>query len=314
MKLIIYLPTLNEAEHIEKVLSSLPRQLDRVDEIEYLVVDDGSTDTTAALARRCGAQVVSHGHNRGVGAAFQTAVQYALEHQADILVGIDADGQFDSREIPALIRPILENEAQMVIGNRFSSGMPRHMPRVKYWGNQVVAGLISSISQQNFSDVSCGFRAFSREALFRLNIFAQFTYTHETILSMAYQGQRVVEHPISVTYHPGRKSRVAGSILAYAVQTSKIILRVMLDYRPMRVFGTIGAGFIFIGALFELFLMIHYFSTHTFTPYKNFGFIGLGFVIFGMLVLLIALVADMLNRVRLNQDKILYEIKKSRHG
>lgn len=314
MKLIIYLPTFNEAENIQKVLSSLPRQLDRIDSIQYLVVDDGSTDNTAALARSCGAQVISHGRNRGVGAAFQSAVQYALENKADVLVGIDADGQFDSREIPDLIRPILDGEAQLVIGNRFSSGMPKNMPRIKYWGNQVVAKLISSISNQTFTDVSCGFRAFSREALFRLNIFAQFTYTHETILSMAYQGQRVVEHPITVMYHPGRKSRVAGSILAYAIQTSKIILRVMLDYRPMRVFGTLGAGLILIGSLFELFLLIHYLSTLTFTPYKNFGFIGLGFIIFGMLVLLIALVADMLNRVRLNQDKILYEIKKSRHG
>jgi glycosyltransferase involved in cell wall biosynthesis len=314
MKLIIYLPTFNEAENIQKVLSSLPHQLDQIDHIQYLVVDDGSTDNTASLARSCGAQVISHGLNRGVGAAFQSAVQYALENKADILVGIDADGQFDSQEIPDLIRPILEDEVQLVIGNRFSSGIPENMPRIKYWGNQVVAKLISSFSNQIFTDVSCGFRAFSREALFRLNIFAQFTYTHETILSMVYQGQRIVEHPITVTYHPGRKSRVAGSILAYAIQTSKIILRVMLDYRPMRVFGTLGAGLILIGSLFELFLLIHYISTLTFTPYKNFGFIGLGFIIFGMLVLLIALVADMLNRVRLNQDKILYEIKKSRYG
>ena len=313
MNLIIYLPTFNESENIQKVLSSLPRQLDQIDQIQYLVVDDGSTDNTAALARSCGAQIISHGRNRGVGAAFQSAVQYALENKADILVGIDADGQFDSREIPELIRPILNDKAQLVIGNRFSSGMPKNMPRIKYWGNQVVAKLISSFSNQTFTDVSCGFRAFSREALFRLNIFAQFTYTHETILSMAYQGQRVVEHPITVTYHPGRKSRVAGSILAYAIQTSKIILRVMLDYRPMRVFGTLGAGLILIGSLFELFLLIHYISTLTFTPYKNFGFIGLGFIIFGMLVLLIAMVADMLNRVRLNQDKILYEMKKSRY-
>lgn len=314
MKLIIYLPTLNEEENILNVLSSLPRKLDHIESIQYLVVDDGSTDGTAALARSCGAQVISHNRNRGVGAAFQSAVQYALENKADILVGIDADGQFDSREIPGLIQPILDNEAQLVIGNRFCSGIPVNMPRVKYWGNKVVAGMISSISQQTFTDVSCGFRAFSREALFRMNIFAQFTYTHETILSMTYQGQRVVEYPITVTYHPGRKSRIAGSILAYAAQTSKIILRVMVDYRPMRVFGTLATGLIFVGFLFELFLLIHYITTLTFTPYKNFGFIGLGFIIFGMLVLLIALIADMLNRVRLNQDKILYEIKKSRYG
>lgn len=314
MKLIIYLPTLNEEENIYQVLVNLPRELPGVDCIQYLVVDDGSTDQTAAIARRYGATVFSHGRNRGVGAAFQSAVQFALENEADILVGIDADNQFDCEEIEALIAPILSGEAKLVIGNRFSAGMPKNMPPVKYWGNKVVAGLISSISGEHFTDVSCGFRAFSREALYRLNIFGNFTYTHETVLSLVYQGLRVVEMPIRVKYHPARKSRVAKSILAYAIQTSKIILRVMLDYRPMRVFGTLGLLCILIGSLFALFLLGHYVIVHSFTPYKNFGFIGLGFIIFGMLVLVIALVADMVNRLRLSLDRILYELRKNNYG
>lgn len=314
MKLIIYLPTLNEEENIYQVLVNLPRDLPGVDCIQYLVVDDGSTDQTAAIARRCGATVFSHGRNRGVGAAFQSAVQFALENEADILVGIDADGQFDCEEIEALITPILSGEAKLVIGNRFSAGMPKNMPPVKYWGNKVVAGLISSISGEHFTDVSCGFRAFSREALYRLNIFGNFTYTHETVLSLVYQGLRVVEMPIRVKYHPARKSRVAKSILAYAVQTSKIILRVMLDYRPMRVFGTLGVLCVLIGSIFALFLLGHYVLVHTFTPYKNFGFIGLGFIIFGMLVLVIALVADMVNRLRLSLDRVIYELRKNNYG
>jgi glycosyltransferase involved in cell wall biosynthesis len=314
MKLIIYLPTLNEEENIQQVLCGLPRQINGIDCIQYLVVDDGSTDRTAALARLNGALVVSHSRNQGVGAAFQSAVQFALENNADILVGIDADGQFDSQQIEALIDPILDNQASLVIGNRFSAGMPNNMPRVKYWGNQVVAHMISSICGQAFTDVSCGFRAFSREALYRLNIFGSFTYTHETILSLVYQGLKVIELPVRVKYHLGRKSRVAGSIPAYAVQTSKIILRVLLDYRPMRVFGTLGAVCIAVGLVFGLFLFGHYVLTQTFTPYKSFGFIGLGFITFGMLVLVIALIADMLNRLRLSQDRVLYELRKSRYG
>lgn len=314
MKLIIYMPTLNEEENIYKVLVKLPRELPSIDCIQYLVVDDGSTDRTAAIAREYGASVVSHGRNRGVGAAFQTAVQFALENDADILVGIDADGQFDCEEIKAIIEPIVMGRANLVTGNRFSTGMPKNMSRVKYWGNKVVANLVSNISGQKFMDVSCGFRAFGREALLRLNIFGNFTYTHETILNLVFQGMRVVEMPIWVTYHPGRKSRVARSILAYAVQTSKIILRVLLDYRPMRVFGTMGAVCIVIGTFFTLFLMGHYVLTQTFTPYKNLGFIGLGFIVFGMLVLVIALVADMLNRHRQSLDRIMYELRKSNYG
>ena len=133
MKLIIYLPTLNEEENIQQVLSSLPKAIDTIDLIQYLVVDDGSTDGTAALAQKNGALVVSHGKNRGVGAAFQSAVQFALENKADILVGMDADGQFDSHEIKAMIEPILNGQASLVIGNRFSAGIPQHMPRLKYW-------------------------------------------------------------------------------------------------------------------------------------------------------------------------------------
>jgi glycosyltransferase involved in cell wall biosynthesis len=310
MKLIIYMPAFNEQANIQKAIESLPQILDGIDVIQRLVVDDGSTDETSSLARSSGAPVVVHGRNRGVGAAFQSAVKFALENDADILVGIDADGQFDPAEIPALIEPILVKKADMVIGNRFLNGIPGNMPLVKYWGNNQIASIISYVSGQKFQDVSCGFRAYNRDALLRLNLFADFTYTHETILSLIFQGLRVVEFPITVKYDPRRKSRVAGSITKYALQTSKIILRVLLDYRPIHVFGWIGMALISIGVFFVLYLLGHYAFTQSFTPYKSFGFIGLGFVIFGFLILIIALIADMLNRLRINQDKLLYELKK----
>jgi glycosyltransferase involved in cell wall biosynthesis len=313
MKVIIYMPALNEADSIQKVIAGLPQKLEGIDIVQYLVVDDGSMDETALVAKSSGAHVVVHGKNRGVGGAFHSAVQFALENDADILVGIDADDQFDPAEIAALIEPIILNRADMVVGSRFVAGMPMNMPRLKYWGNRKVAELVSSVTGQNFQDVSCGFRSYNREALLRLNIFAEFTYTHETILSLIYQKLRVLEHPIKVRYDPKRKSRVAGSIPKYAIQTSKIILRVLLDYRPMRVFGVLGAAFVFIGACFELFLLGHYVLTGSFSPYKSTGFIGLGFTVFGMMVFLVALISDMLNRLRINQDKILYELKKKRY-
>jgi glycosyltransferase involved in cell wall biosynthesis len=313
MKLIIYLPAYNEEENIQKVIASLPQTLEQIDVIQPLVIDDGSTDRTLALAQSCGAQVVTHGRNRGVGAAFHSAVQFALENDADILIGIDADGQFNPLEIPALIAPVLANQADMVIGNRFVQGMPKHMPIVKFWGNKQIAAIVNYVTGQRFQDVSCGFRAYNREALLRLNLFAEFTYTHETILSLSFQGLRVIEYPIDVKYDPGRQSRVASSIAKYAVQTSKIILRVLLDYRPIRVFGAIGMILILIGVACVFYLMVHYAIARSFTPYKSVGFIGLGFLIFGLLVLLIALISDMLNRLRTNQDKLLYEFRKLRY-
>lgn len=307
------MPAFNEERNIQQVISNLPQVLAGIDIIQYLVIDDGSTDAMVELALAAGAQVVSHGRNRGVGAAFHSAVQFALENDADILVGIDADGQFEPAEIPNLIEPILAGKADMVIGNRFLSGRPEYMSKVKFWGNNQIAKLISSIGGQKFQDVSCGFRAYNREALFNLNLFASFTYTHETILSLMYQGFQVEEHPISVKYFPDRKSRVAGSILRYAVQTSKIITRVLLDYRPLRVFGSLGGIFTFIGIGFEVFLFVHYIIAGVFSPYKSTGFIGLGFIIFGALVFIIALISDMLNRLRVNQDKMLNELKKIRY-
>lgn len=313
MILLIYIPAFNEEENIQQVIGALPRQLSGIEQVATLVVDDGSSDRTAELARAVGANVVTHYKNRGVGAAFRSAVQYALEQKVDMLVSIDADGQFDPSEIPALIAPIIANKADMVIGNRFENGKPDDMPRLKFWGNKKVTGIISSITGQKFTDVSCGFRAYDREALMRLNMFGDFTYTHESILSLVYQGLRVAEVPVSVRYDADRKSRVAASISNYAWQTSKIMLRVLLNYRPMRVFGTAGAVFIGIGAMFEIFLFVYYAVAGSFTPYKAAGFIGLGFILFGMLVLLIALVSDMLNRLRINMDQQLYETKKIRY-
>lgn len=313
MKLLIYLPALNEEEKIGQVIEKLPSNLIGIDLIQCLVVDDGSSDNTAVNAKLAGAYVLSHGKNRGVGAAFQSAVKFALENDADILVGIDADGQFDANEIPLLINPILYNKVDMVIGNRFVNGKPINMTRLKFWGNQQLAKIISTVCEQKFIDVSCGFRAYNREVLFRMNTFANFTYTHETILSIVFQNLRVEEKEISVKYFSDRKSRVASSILQYAIQTSKIIMRVMLDYHPIKVFGTFGGIFMGIGTLFEVFLISHYIITGNFSPYKSTGFIGLGFILFGMLILLIALIADMLNRLRINQDKLLYEIKKMKY-
>lgn len=310
MKLLVYIPALNEEKHIASVIQQIPVTIAGIDKVECLVVDDGSTDRTAEVSRQSGAFMVSHGHNQGVGMAFQSAVQYAWDHEYDILVGIDADGQFDPAEIPDIIQPLLKNQADMVIGNRFTQGRPQYMPPIKYHGNKMVASLVSSISEQKFQDVSCGFRAYNREALLRLNVFEKFTYTHESILSLVYQGMRVIELPISIRYYPERKSRVAGSISNYASKTSRIILRVLLDYRPLRVFGTLGSIFFIIGLLFEIFLFVFYILNGSFTPYKSAGFIGLGFIIFGMLVFLIALIAEMLNRLRLNQDRLMIELKR----
>lgn len=313
MKLIIYMPALNEQEGIADVIKSLPKEIDGIEEIRVLVVDDGSTDDTVKIAKESGAEVVSHTVNKGVGKAFQSAVQYVLEEGGDILVSIDADRQFNSNQIPQIIEPILSNNADMVTGNRFEKGIPENMPKSKYWGNAQMSKLISFITGQRFRDVSCGFRAYSREALLRLNLFGAFTYTQESILDMVFKGLRVVEFPVDVIYFKERKSRVAGSIVKYAFRTLNIILSTLRDYKPMVFFGGIGAILISIGLVMEIFLGIHYLISGDFTPFKFVGFTGFAFLVFGLLFLIVGLLANMFNRVRVNQERILYELKKERY-
>jgi glycosyltransferase involved in cell wall biosynthesis len=307
------MPALNEEKGLGEVIKDLPKKIEGVDEIKTLVVDDGSTDRTVEIARKNGADVISHGTNKGVGSAFHSAVEYALDNRVDILVSIDADRQFNSKQIPEIVQPILNDEADMVTGDRFSKGMPENMPKSKYWGNRQMSRLISIISGKKFRDVSCGFRAYNREALLRLNLFGAFTYTQETIMDMVFKGMRVVEFSVDIKYFKERKSRVAGSILNYTFRTLKIIVKTLRDYKPMLFFGGMGSVVLLIGMVFEIFMFTHYFITGKFTPYKSFGFIGLGFVIFGMLLVIVGFLADMFNRVRLNQEKILYELKKGKY-
>ena len=313
MKLLIYIPAFNEEKNIGGVLSELPDELEAIDEIKYLVIDDGSTDQTAGVARSHGAEVISHPVNKGVGAAFHSAVDYALENGADILVGIDADRQFDPAEISNLIEPIIEENADMVIGNRFRQGKPENMPTAKYLGNVLISKMINFVTGETFQDVSCGFRSYSREALFHFNLFGQFTYTHETILSLSYKGLLIKERKIAVRYYKDRKSRVASSLFRYASRTIKIITRSILDYKPLKFLGLLAGILILIAICLETVLFVHYFLTGSFTPYKSLGFIGLGFGFIGIMTLFIGLITDILNRMRINQDKILYEMKKSKY-
>jgi glycosyltransferase involved in cell wall biosynthesis len=311
VKLLIAVPALYEEQSIARVLGSLPTRLDGVSSIDLLVVDDGSRDRTAEVAEEAGALVVRHPANRGVGKAFHTAVNHALQLGIDVLVTIDADGQFDPAQIPDLIRPIVEGKADLVTGCRFiCQNRPENMPLVKYWGNLVVARMLRFVAGVDLADVSCGFRAYGREALLNLNLFGKFTYTQETILDLSFKELRIAEVPVNVTYFPGRKSRVAGSILKYALNSGKIITRTVRDFRPLRFFGGIGLAVFALGCMLDGWLLWHYLKTGTFTPFKVIGFTGAALNIVGILLAGLGLLADMLDRIRANQEKLLYYHKR----
>jgi|SRR5690554_1803624 len=310
-KLLIYMPALNEGETIFKVLKSIPGSYEYFDTIELLVVNDGSTDNTEAQAQAAGAKVINHKENRGVGEAFQTALTYALKIDASVLVSIDADGQFDVKQIKDFINPIVQNEADFCIGNRFHKGRPLNMPLIKFWGNKRVNKIVSFVSNISIEDASCGFRAYSKEAMLNLNLQGSFTYTHETILDLLDKGLLVKQIPVEVKYFDGRISRVANNVLVYAFKTSIIIFRCLKDYKPLHFFLGVSGCVFGLGLLFGGFTLIHWIINNTISPYKSFGIIGLSLIGMAVIMMIFAFMADSLGRMRKNQERILYYLKKS---
>jgi glycosyltransferase involved in cell wall biosynthesis len=319
MKLIVVIPAYNEEDTIADIVKDIPKKFKGIKDVVKLVIDDGSTDKTVELARQAGALVVGHVHNRGVGGAFLTGLIKALEMGADIMVNIDADGQFSPKDINLLIAPILSNQADFVSGDRFTDEKgnihkPQHMSSIKFWGNQRMSQLINFLSNNKINDVSCGFRAYSKEALLRLNLTGKFTYTQESFLDLAAKDIEIMSIPVKVKYFPERKSRLANNIYKYMIQTVKIILRAYRDYNPLRFFGWLGMIPFIIGSGCGLLLLIHYIYTGSFTPYKVVGFVGIYLVSLGMLLWIVGLLADMFVRVRLYQEQILYYEKQHQYG
>lgn len=314
MKLLVAIPCLNEEATIGDIISHVPRSIDGVDQVDVLVVDDGSTDATREAAEKAGARVITHKRNLGVGQALQSAVSYALEQSYGIFTNIDGDGQFDPRQIPLLIRPILAKQADFVVGSRFLDGKSiPNMPVVKRWGNLRMNRLISRLAGQEFSDVSCGFRAYSRHALCRLNLHNQFTYTQETFLNLAFNNVRIAEVPVAVTYFPGRKSRVANSIWQYAFRTASIIFRTYRDYKPLRFFCGIGSAILVPAFLLFTFFLGWRLYSGRFSPHIWAGFSAAALFLFAALFFIVGLITDMLTRIRKNQEDILYMLKRKEH-
>lgn len=311
MNLLVVIPCLNEESSLAGVIKAIPTSIPGIEVTKILVIDDGSTDQSAKVATDAGAMVKSHMFNLGVGQALHTALEFALSNKFDIMVNIDADGQFSPDQISNVVRPIIDGEAEFVTGSRFleKKDIP-HMSIVKQWGNGKMTNLINRLTRRRFTDVSCGFRAYSRQAMLKLNLHGQFTYTQETFLNLVFNNIKIVEVPIHVKYFPGRKSRVAGNLFQYAMRTSNIIFRTYRDYRPLRFFWS--ASFVtMVPALgFIGFLIGWRLFSGSFTPHIWSGFIGGTIFFVSMSLFIVGLIADMMGRSRRNQEEILYYLRK----
>lgn len=249
MKLIIQIPCYNEEETLPQVIRDLPREIEGVDEIEHLVIDDGSTDRTVEIAKELGVHhIVSLGSNHGLAIAFITGVRKCVEFGADIIVNTDGDNQYKGECIKDLVSPILEGKADMVVGCR-----PIEQVQTFSWLKKKLqrlgSGVVRRFSGTDVPDTTSGFRAYSAEAAMRLHVFNRYTYTLETIIQAGAMDVRLCHVPIQVNPQT-RSSRLISSVPRYVWRSVLIILRSYITYKPFRTFlyaslipGTIGLAY-----------------------------------------------------------------------
>ena len=249
MKLIIQIPCFNEAETLEVTLNDLPKHIDGIDEIEYLIIDDGSHDNTAEVAKKWGVHyVVRFRRNKGLAKGFMAGLDACLKNGADIIVNTDADNQYCGADIETLVRPILDKKAHIVIGERPIDDTEHFTPlkkKLQHFGSWVVR----KASKTTIPDAPSGFRAYSREAAMRINVINDYTYTLETIVQSGREKMAVMSVPIR-TNPELRESRLFHSMWGYIKKSMLTIVRTYLMYRPLYFFFMLGSILALVGVGF----------------------------------------------------------------
>ncbi len=239
-KLIVQIPCYNEEATLGVTLSQLPRQIEGVDKIEWLIIDDGSRDRTVEVARACGVDhIVSFAQNQGLAKGFMAGIESALKAGADIIVNTDADNQYCADDIPKLIQPILDGRAEMVIGARPIQEI-EHFSPVKKFLQKLGSWVVRVASRTDIPDAPSGFRAFSRQAALELNVFNEYTYTLETIIQAGQRGKAIAYVPIRTNGYL-RPSRLVKSIPTYIQRSILTIVRIFMTYRPLQFFMLLGS-------------------------------------------------------------------------
>lgn len=303
MKLIVTIPCYNEATTLASVIHEIPRTLPGVDSVEVLIVDDGSTDTTVAVARAAGADyVLSNMHNAGLARSFQRALWAALERGADIIVNTDGDNHYDQSKIGDLIQPILEQRADIVIGSR------KLMQTKNRFLNKVGSFVMTKWAGLPKYDVSTGFRAYSREAALKLSVYSTHTYVHTTLLSAQDQGLAMLELPIA-DRKVERPSRLIKNVPNHIWKAGWNIVRNIVIFRPLRFFGLIGIvlttlGILPLGRFFYLYLMGNG------SGHLQSIVIGAMFILLGYINLVLGLLGSAIGWHRKVTEEVLYRVKK----
>jgi hypothetical protein len=315
-RLVVLIPAYNEAPTIGRAIAEIPRKMPGVASVEVLVVDDGSADATADAARAAGADaVIRLRQNSGLTRAFSTGLQAAVERGADIVVNTDADCQYDGRQIPDLIAPILAGEADLVSGDRQVPTLD-HMTRSKQYGNRFGSWMLRFAADSPLQDASSGFRAFTRECALRLNPTIGNTYTHQTIVQAIHAGMVVREVPVTfrASAREGGQSRLISSVGGHIVRSAVTIMRTLVAYRPLPVLGISGLVLLALAGLIGLIPLSDLISTGTVIGHLQSLIASIALGITGVLLLLFALLADAVGANRRVTEELLYRVRKAQAG
>lgn len=247
MKLIIQIPCYNEEETLPETINSIPKEIEGVDKVEILIINDGSTDNTTYAAKKLNADyIVEFPKNLGLARAFDVGLKNAVKYGADIIVNLDADNQYCAEDIPKLIQPILENRADITIGARPIDKI-RHFSLMKKILQKLGSFVMKKISGADIADAPSGFRAFTRSAAMKINIFDNYTYTMESIIQAKRKGLVIASVPIRVNEDDLRPSRLVKNNLSYICRSAKTMIRFFIIYHPFRFFASLACIFLLLG-------------------------------------------------------------------
>lgn len=307
MKLIIQIPCYNEAETLESTLNDLPRELDGVDTIEYLIIDDGSTDNTAEVARRWGVQhIIRFTQNKGLARGFMTGLDGCLRNGADIIVNTDADNQYQAQDIQRLIQPILEGKADMVVGAR-PIDETEHFSFIKKKLQHLGSWAVRMASGTDIPDAPSGFRAMTRDAAMHINVINDYTYTLETIVQAGREKIPITSVPIR-TNPESRPSRLFHGIWSYVKKSMVIILRAYMMYQPLKCFTYLSMLPTLIGLAIGIRFLILFIQGRGNGHIQSL-ILACTLIIIGVLTFMIGLVSDLMASNRRILTDTQYHVK-----
>jgi glycosyltransferase involved in cell wall biosynthesis len=308
MKLIIQIPCFNEEEVLPQAIADLPKQIDGIDEIEYLVINDGSTDNTVAVAHQLGVHhIVSFKQNKGLAKGFMAGIDACLHLGADIIVNTDADNQYVGEDIGKLIAPILAGKADIVIGERQIDEI-EHFSASKKFFQHLGSFVVRLVSDTKISDAPSGFRAYSREAALRLNVTNDYTYTLETIIQAGHSRAAVVSVPIR-TNPETRPSRLFSSMWKYMKRSASIISRSFIMYKPLKFFGILGSVLFLIGTAISVRFLILFLNGMGSGHVQSLILAAI-LLLMGFMAFMFGLVGDVISANRKLLEDIQYRVRK----